>query len=234
AWVFPAGEGKFNVGLGVQAVEGHPNPKTLLYRKVLRWLAFRNSRVVEAGGWFIPTRRPLENSVWNGLILAGDAACQANPLHGGGIGQSLLGGFLAGKVASDAVEKGDVSTEALWPYNVRFMELMGARNAELDVFRMFLQNLTDDEIEYGMKKKLITEQELAMVSEGRSLSIGKLRKFSKALRAIGRPGFLRRLARVLEHMRAVRAHYETYPQAPSGFETWLRRAELLFEQARRL
>ena len=234
AWVFPAGEGKFNIGLGVQAVEGHPNPRALLYEKILTWPYFKGSKVVEAGGWFIPTRRPLENMVWNGLLLAGDAACHANPLHGGGIGQSLLGGSLAGEVASDALEKGDTSLETLWAYNVQFTRLMGARNAELDVFRMFLQNLTDDEIEYGMRKKLIAERELAMVSEGKSLSVSTREKLARAMRAIGRLGFLRRLARVLEHMRAVRAHYEAYPQDPSGFETWKKKADELFSVARRL
>jgi len=234
AWVFPAGEGRVNVGLGVQAVEGHPNPRFLLYGKVLNWPIFEGSKVLEAGGWFIPTRRPLESMVWNGIIVVGDAACQANPLHGGGIGHSLLGGSLAGEVASDALEKGDVGREALWTYNYQYMRLVGARNAELDVFRMFLQNLTDDEIEFGMKKKLISEEDLAQVSEGRSLSVSTKEKLARALRALTRPGFLRRLARALDLMRTVRAHYEAYPSGPSGFRTWEKKALELFSRARGL
>ena len=223
-----------NVGLGVQAVEGHPNPRSLLYEKVLSWSIFKSSKVLKAGGWFIPTRRPLENMVWNGLIVVGDAACQANPLHGGGIGHSLLGGSLAGEVASDALEKGDVGLESLWAYNYQYMRLVGARNAELDVFRMFLQNLTDDEIEFGMKKKLISEEDLAQVSEGRSLSVSTKEKLARALRALTRPGFLRRLARALDLMRVVRAHYEAYPSGPSGFRTWEKKALELFSRARGL
>ena len=234
AWVFPAGEGRANVGLGVQAVEGHPNPRALLYEHLLSWPMFKGSRVLEAGGWFIPTRRPLENMAWNGLLLAGDAACQANPLHGGGIGQSLLGGSLAAEVASDAIEAGDVSLKALWAYNVQFMRLMGARNAELDVFRIFLQKLTDDEIEYGMSKKLIGEEDLARVSEGESISLSALDKLSRALRALGRPGFLRRLSRTLKLMKEVRQHYEAYPASPDRFKSWEEKARALFEEARKL
>ena len=234
AWVFPAGEGKVNVGLGVQAVEGHPNPKSLLYGTFLKWPAFEGSRLIEAGGWFIPTRRPLENMVWNGLILAGDAACQANPLHGGGIGHALLGGSLAGEVASDALEEGDASLEALWPYNRRYMELVGARNAELDVFRCFLQNLDDDDIEFGMRKKLVSEEDLAAVSEGRSLEVGVREKLARALRGLTRPGFLKRLARTLDLMKAVRAHYGAYPSSPSGFGAWEKKAKKLFSEAREL
>jgi len=233
-WVFPAGEGKANVGLGVQAVEGHPNPKELLYRGVLSWPLFEGSEVLDAGGWFIPTRRPLETMVWNGLIVVGDAACQANPLHGGGIGQSLLGGSLAGEVASNALEAGDVSLRGLWAYNVNFMHLMGARNAELDVFRVFLQKLRDDEIDYGMRKKLITEQELLLVSEGYELSLSAGEKAVRALKALGRPGFLRRLYRTLKLMKAVREHYRAYPEEPEGYRAWARRAAQIFEAARHL
>ena len=172
--------------------------------------------------------------VWNGLIVVGDAACQANPLHGGGIGQTLLGGSLAGEVASDALEKGDVSASSLWPYNVEFMRLMGARNAELDAFRIFLQRLSDDEIDYGMRKRLISERELAMVSEGRPLSLGTMEKLARGLRALGRPGFLRRLSHVLGLMKAVREHYAAYPCEPEGLEAWQKKTEELFATARQL
>ena len=228
AWIFPAGGNRVNVGLGVQASRGRINPRELLYEKVLKWSIFKGSRVLEAGAWFIPTRRPLDTMVWNGLIVVGDAACQANPLHGGGIGQTLLGGSLAGEVASDALEEGDVSASSLWPYNVEFMRLMGARNAELDVFRIFLQTLSDDEIDYGMRKRLISEKELAMVSEGKPLSLGIVEKLARGLKALDRPGFLRRLSRVLGLMKAVREHYAAYPREPEGLGAWQKKTEELF------
>ena len=234
AWVFPAGEGRANVGLGVQAVEGHPNPRKLLYEGVLSWPIFEGSRTVEAGGWFIPTRRPLSNMVWNGLIIVGDAACQANPLHGGGIGHSMFGGALAGEVASDAVEEGDTSLKALWIYNVRFMRETGARNAELDIFRIFLQKLNDDELEFGMRKKLVSEEDLVRVSRGESFSMGFWDKLSRALRGMRRPGFLKRLSRVARLMEEVREHYRSYPEKPEEFPAWEKKTEELFSRARAL
>ena len=234
AWVFPAGEKKANVGLGVQAVEGHPNPKKLLYERVLAWPIFEGSAILEAGGWFIPTRRPLSNMVWNGLIIVGDAACQANPLHGGGIGHSMFGGALAGEVASDAVEKGDTSLEALWAYNVRFMRETGARNAELDVFRIFLQKLSNDELEFGMRKKLVSEEDLMALSGGESFSMSFWDKLSRALRGMRRPGFLRRLSKVAKLMEEVREHYRSYPERPEEFQTWEKKTGELFSRARAL
>ena len=234
AWVFPAGERKANVGLGVQAVRGHPNPKKLLYDGVLSWPIFKRSEVLEAGGWFIPTRRPLDNMVWNGLIVVGDAACQANPLHGGGIGHSMFGGALAGEVASDAIERGDVGLEALWIYNVRFMQETGGRNAELDVFRIFLQKLSDDELEFGMRKKLVSEEDLMSVSEGKSLSLSFWAKLSRALRGMRRPGFLKRLSKMAKLMEEVREHYSSYPRKPEEFPMWEEKTRDLFLRARML
>ena len=234
AWIFPAGERKANVGLGVQAIEGHPNPRKLLYKGVLSWPIFDGSEALEAGGWFIPTRRPLSNMVWNGVIVVGDAACQANPLHGGGIGHSMFGGALAGEVASDAVENGDVSLEALWVYNVQFMRETGGRNAELDVFRIFLQKLGDDELEFGMRKKLVSEGDLVRVSRGESLSMGLRDKLSRALRGMRRPGFLKRLSMVARLMEEVREHYRAYPEDPRGFPGWKKKTEELFSRARAL
>ena len=234
AWVFPAGEGRANVGLGVQAVEGHPNPRRLLYEGVLSWPLFRGSEVIEAGGWFIPTRRPLDSMVWNGFIVIGDAACHANPLHGGGIGHSMTGGALAGEVASDAIEAGDVSLEGLWAFNIHFMRQSGARNAELDVFRIFLQKLTDDELEFGMRKKLVDEEDLLRVAEGGGLELSRWEKLRRGLRGLSRPGFLRRLNRMAKLMRAVGEHYRAYPDQPDGFREWKKKTEELFSRAREL
>ena len=114
------------------------------------------------------------------------------------------------------------------------MRLMGARNAELDVFRCFLQRLSDDEIDYGMGKRLISEGELAMVSEGRPLALARWQKLARGLRALGRPGFLMRLSRALGLMRAVREHYAAYPREPEGLGAWQKKTGELFAAARQL
>ena len=104
-WIFPEGEEKVNVGLGVAQKDGFPNPKEQLYKHVLSAPVFKGSSVINGGSWFVPTRRPLDSMSGNGILIVGDAACQANPIHGGGMGPSMMGGMLAGETILEALEK---------------------------------------------------------------------------------------------------------------------------------
>ena len=69
----------------------------------------------------MPTRRPLDSLVGNGIVVIGDASCQVNPIHGGGMGPSMVGGKIAGEVIAGALEKGEPSLERLRMVNVRYM-----------------------------------------------------------------------------------------------------------------
>ena len=57
-WIFPEGDSKVNVGLGVVARRGSPNPKDQLYRYVLSNRLFEGSSIIHGGGGYVPTRRP--------------------------------------------------------------------------------------------------------------------------------------------------------------------------------
>jgi digeranylgeranylglycerophospholipid reductase len=118
--------------------DNFPNPKEQFYKHILTKPLFDGSLLLNGGAWYDPTRRPLDNMVGNGVIITGDAACLVNPIHGGGIGPSMISGYLAGKTIVEALEKGDVSQEALWQYNVKYMESYGTKQASLDVFRLLL------------------------------------------------------------------------------------------------
>jgi len=73
-----------------------------------------------------------------------------------------------------------------------------------------------------------------MGSEGRPLALGRWEKLARGLRALGRPGFLMRLSRVLGLMRAVHEHYAAYPREPEGLGAWQKKASELFATAWRL
>jgi digeranylgeranylglycerophospholipid reductase len=74
-WFFPYSmkPRTVNVGLGVQGGRGYPHPKDLLYTKVLSRTEFHESKIVESGGAAVPTRRPVNTLVWNGIAAIGDA-----------------------------------------------------------------------------------------------------------------------------------------------------------------
>jgi flavin-dependent dehydrogenase len=120
--------------------KGFPNPKKQFYQKILQKAIFRDSTLIKGGSWYVPTRRPLDCMTGNGFVVVGDSACQVNPIHGGGIGPSMMGGSIAGETIVEAIEKDHVSREGLWRYNVEYMKVYGAKQAGLDIFRLFLLN----------------------------------------------------------------------------------------------
>jgi flavin-dependent dehydrogenase len=209
--------------------KGFPNPKNVLYEHIVSKPIFKNSRVIEGGAWCVPTRRPLDNMVGNGVIIVGDAACQVNPIHGGGIGPSMKGGTIAGKTIIDAIEKGNWSCDGLWAYNVNYMEIYGLKQAGLDVFRKLVQASDDEDLNYGMAYKLITEEDLLQTSLGQEVKLNISEKAVRVFRGMRKIGFLRKLRHTVNAIKTTRAWYRSYPTSPDGFDEWKRKTQMLFE-----
>jgi len=231
-WIFPESESKVNVGLGIAMTHKFTNPKTQLYRNVLSKPLFEGSSIVSGGTWYLPTRRSLDCMVGNGIVIVGDAACQTNPTHGGGMGPSMRGGTLAGKTIVEAVEKGDLSQEGLWLYNVRYMQSYGAKQAGLDVFRIFLQGLGDDDLNYGMRYRLITEEDvLKAIESGEDVRLNITEAIIRVFRGLGRLSFLKKLRDAANLTKRVKTLYWNYPVFPKNFDEWKREAQGLIKEA---
>ena len=232
AWVFPEDGAKVNVGLGVAMASKFPNPKKQLYEKVLSQPLFARSSMVKGGGGHVPTRRPLDCMTGNGIIIVGDAACQVNPIHGGGMGPSMKGGVLAGETIVEAIEKSDISREGLWPYNFKYMQSYGAKQAGLDAFRLLLQKLGDDDINWGMEYELITEEDIFKTSMGEDVRLNITEKTQRILKGIKKLSLLKKLRDSANLLRSVKAHYRNYPDSPKDFDAWKMKAHELINQAK--
>ena len=233
-WIFAEGGTKVNVGLGLTMSNKFPNPKKQLYNHVLSKPLFEGSSIVSGGGGHTPTRRPLDCMVGDGIVVVGDAACQVNPIHGGGMGPSMMGGTAAGNTIVEAIERGDVSQGGLWPYNARYIQSYGAKQASLDVLRMSLLNwLSDDDLNYGMKYRLITEGDLLKASMGEDARLNITEAILRVFKGLGRLSFLRRLRNAVNLMKEVRALYLSYPASPQGFSEWKTKVHELFEKVSR-
>jgi len=230
-WIFAEGGAKVNVGLGLTMSPGFPNPKKQLYTHVLARPLFAGSSIVSGGGGHIPTRRPLDCMVGDGVVVVGDAAFQANPVHGGGMGPSMIGGAAAGKTIVKAIERGDVSRGGLWPYNARYIQSYGAKQAGLDVLRRFLLGLSNDDLNYAMKYRLITEEDLLKASMGEDAHLNITDATLRVFRGLGRLSFLRKLRNAVNLMKEVKALYLNYPISPQGFHEWKTKVQELFEKA---
>jgi digeranylgeranylglycerophospholipid reductase len=116
-WVFPKGKRSANVGIGIsgrKSGEGH-RAKDYLDRFVQK--TFPNGKTIEYIPGGVSVCRPLECTVGNGLLIAGDAARVVDPLTGGGIYNAMYTGKLAAEVAADCIGKGDLSKAALMRYD---------------------------------------------------------------------------------------------------------------------
>ena len=231
-WIFPEGENRVNVGLGVSMTKGFPNPKEQLYREVLSKPMFKGSKILTGGAWYVPTRRSLDCMTGNGIIMVGDSACQVGPIHGGGIGASMIGGKLAGETIAEALEKDDGSRRGLWQYNAKYMQAYGAKQAGLDVFRLFLlEGVGNKEINYGMKYKLITQEDLLRASGGEDLRLNITEKTRRAFRGFGQLSLLMRLRAAAKLIKEMKTHYLNYPVSPEDFPAWQNKTHKLVEES---
>jgi digeranylgeranylglycerophospholipid reductase len=231
-WIFPKGGAKVNAGLGVCMRGDFPTPKKQFYKHLLTRQLFEGSLLLDGGAWYDPTRRPLDNMVGNGVVIIGDAACLVNPIHGGGIGPSMLSGSLAGKTIIEALGKGDVSQKSLWPLNCRYMEMYGAKQAGLDVFRILLLSSHDEDLNYGMKYGLLTEEDVLRAGLGEEFRLKATETVKRVFRGLKRVQYLNMLRLTVNMMNEVKAHYRNYPETPENFEGWRMKTEALFKEAR--
>jgi len=235
-WVFfkrdlEDGRIRVNVGLGI-SMSLKMNPKQVFYDKIIKWDLFENSKLVHGAGAPVTVRRPIDTLVGNGFMVVGDAASAANPVHGGGIGSSMLSGKLAAETIVEALEIGDVSQKGLWQYNIKYNEQYGAKQASLDVFRIFLQTLKDTDLNYGMRAKLITEQDLLKANLGEDLRLNITEKAKRLLRGWRKLNLLNDLRYVAEKMKEAKKLYLNYPSSPADFNKWKKDKDRLFKEVK--
>jgi digeranylgeranylglycerophospholipid reductase len=230
-WIFPKGNARVNVGIGaIMRKTGYPNPKEQLYATAYKKPMFKDSTVISGGAWFDPVRRPLDNMVGNGVVLVGDAASLVNPIHGGGIGPSMLSGFFAGQQIVEALGKGAATRESLWGYNKKYIDTYGKKQGALDIFKIFLLTCSDEDLNYGMSQKLMTEDDVLKAGMGDEFKLNISETAKRVFRGIRKVSFLKQLNTTVNMMKDVKAHYDKYPATPVGFEAWQAETIRLIEQ----
>jgi digeranylgeranylglycerophospholipid reductase len=130
-WVFPWGEERVRVGVGLHHVDTRADPQQHLDALVADaeelGVDLTGAEVVERHEGLLPAERVPERLVGDGVLAVGDAACQATLLAGEGIRVSLAAGELGGRVAARAVAAGDTTAAALVAYERAFRAEFGRR-----------------------------------------------------------------------------------------------------------
>ncbi|MFP4116948.1 MAG: geranylgeranyl reductase family protein [Candidatus Aenigmatarchaeota archaeon] len=171
-WVFPKGESKANVGIGI-AGDLEETARYYLERFIETRDRFKNASIVEVNSGMIPVGGFLENMTADNFLAVGDAANQVNPIHGGGIREGIKAGKIASKVVNRALERDGTSEEELDIYNHMWWEERGKDLRKVEKLREVLEDLSDEDLNYLAKK--LEGQDLMDFSQGKRLSkLGKL------------------------------------------------------------
>ena len=126
-WLFPAGRGRANVGVGI-AVATYPPARRNLRALLLRLIAedpglrdrLRGARLRGTiGGCPLTTYNPHLPLVGDRIMLLGDAAGLINPLNGEGIQYALHSARWAADIAADRLSSGRLDAASLAGYEHR-------------------------------------------------------------------------------------------------------------------
>jgi len=99
---------------------------------------------------------------------------------------------------------------------------------------MFLQGIiSDDDLNYGMRYQLITEEDLLKAALGGEARLNITETTVRIFRGLGRLRLLKRLRDSANLMRRVRQHYRNYPTSPKELDEWKAKTRLLIEEASR-
>jgi flavin-dependent dehydrogenase len=237
-WVFPKGKNKVNIGLGIsksglarrnRRFGLNDNLQSLIDKYLADNPSIRNPRQPQTdadsgntkGNWQVPVRRHNDCMVANGFAVVGDAAWMPRPIDAGGISPAIYGGTILGRVVAEALEAGDTSEGYLWKYNVDYMTTHGYPMASFEVLRRYLQTVTNEQINYGMKH-FLSEEDVTAITERKHPEFNRARFADPMLwlRVLSQLSLARGLRYTVKKSAALVEINLGYPTSPSGFDVW--------------
>jgi len=235
-WVFPKGDNKVNIGLGVEKtllekrnkrMGAKDNVSSLIEEYIGRNRAIKNPKLSQdkgdknnaEGNFQVSVRRQNDCMVAGGFVLVGDSAWMPKPLDAGGIGPALVAGTIVGKCVVDAIEAGNTTEAGLWKYNKEFINEYGYKTAGLEIFRRLIQTLSNEQISYGMKH-FLGNLSVEAISKGEHPDFSYLGKLGMIIRGALNKKLAQGLRFTTKQNRMLTDHYYNYPESPDGFDKW--------------
>ena len=167
AWIFPKGNNRANVGVGV--IPGQKPAKFYLEKFVKENPEIKKGSIIEVNCGCVPVGGLLKDMVTNGFLVCGEAAHHVNPAHGGGIKEAVVSGQLAADVISDCLKKNDVSKKALSKFNDLWWEKRGNHLKNVEKFREILEKLSDED--FNDLVDAIKPEDIIQFSRGSKMSV---------------------------------------------------------------
>jgi digeranylgeranylglycerophospholipid reductase len=143
-WVFPKGEHKANVGLGI--IPQDKKPVAYMEEFLRLHPEISKGSIIEVNAGCVPVGGLVKDMVANGFVLCGEAANHVNPIHGGGIKEAVLSGQMAANTITECLRKKDVSKTALSTFNDTWWKERGKHLKKVEKLRETLEKLSDSDL----------------------------------------------------------------------------------------
>ena len=235
-WVFPKADNKVNIGLGVEKsllerrnkrLGKKDNVESLMKEYLERNTVIKNPTLSQdpedinnnTGIFQVSVRRQNDCMVSAGYMMVGDSAWMPKPIDAGGIGPALIAGTILGNNIAQALEANDVSEAGLWQYNLDFIKEYGYKTAGLELFRRLVQQMTNEQISYGMKH-FLGNMDVESISKGEHPDFSGLGKLGMIIRGAMNKTVADGLRYTSKENQWLVEHYNNYPKDPSGFDEW--------------
>jgi digeranylgeranylglycerophospholipid reductase len=130
AWIFPISNQRVRIGTGVGRPESTSDPikklNSIIESKIKPIDELRNIQPIEFHYGFIPNEGSRKTTIFDGLLLVGDSAGQANPLVLEGIRFAIEFGRVAGEIGANSLLRG-CTRESLEEYEKFWKERVSSK-----------------------------------------------------------------------------------------------------------
>jgi digeranylgeranylglycerophospholipid reductase len=140
-WVFPKAGCSANIGLGISGYEGKKR-SALSYLNDFMEKNYPEVPVLTSIAGGVPSIPTLKKISAPGILLAGDAGRQVNPLSGGGIASGMIGGSIAGRIAGESVKLN--KPDHILTYDNEWYERIGKRHEIYNRLKNGVYNFDDE------------------------------------------------------------------------------------------
>ncbi len=230
-WIVPEDKGKTNIGCGLPMFQGHPDPVKVTHEFCAAHTDKIGKKVYAKGTGpspYLPMRPCQPELVGNGFMLVGDAGYQVSTNSGFGVPGSVIAGKIAAEVAATAIRKADVSRKGLWGYNVQYKRGFGSSRPFADAIRIFIQNLSDDDLNAMVETGLIGSKEFSALWSDKTFDYTIPERIAKFKSSLGHIGLFMKVSKVFLIARRLEKLYKEFPSPIDGFNNWMLKRTILY------
>jgi flavin-dependent dehydrogenase len=189
------------------------------------------SEKISAAESMIRISNSLDAPVANGFMAIGEAACQTVTVHASGVASSLYAGHLAAGTAARALDSGDTSLKALWPYAAAYQTTRGAAISGLEVTRQTIDRLNVEDVNILIESGIMHKEDYiggVLVNEPAITAASIPDRMDGFLK---HPAYIPVLLKMGLTAQKVTKHYKKYPLRydPQSFSEWRNEKDRLFD-----